>query len=113
MKPIVDGSVRSAFAMTEPHPGGGSDPQMIVTRAQKRGGNYVVSGRKWFITRAEEASHFILIAGTSDDPRHGLSALMFHKDQPGWRIRRRIEIMGPEEHGGHCELDVDGLEIPA
>ncbi|TJW25704.1 MAG: acyl-CoA dehydrogenase, partial [Mesorhizobium sp.] len=47
-----------------------------------------------------------------DDPRHGLSALMFHKDQPGWRIMRRIEIMGPEEHGGHCELEFDGLEIP-
>jgi len=45
-------------------------------------------------------------------PRNGLSALLFHKDQPGWRILRRIEIMGPEEHGGHCELEFDGLEIP-
>src|SRR5690606_25697013 len=35
-----------------------------------------------------------------------------HKEQPGWRILRRIEIMGPEEHGGHCELEFDGLEIP-
>ena len=38
---------------------------------------------------------------------------MFHKDQPGWRIVRRIPILGPEEHGGHCELEFDGLEIPA
>jgi acyl-CoA dehydrogenase len=37
---------------------------------------------------------------------------MFHKDQPGWRVLRRIPIMGPEEHGGHCELEFDGLEIP-
>lgn len=113
LAPIVDGRVRSAFAMTEPHPGGGSDPSMIATRAEKRGDRYVVTGRKWFITGAGEASHFILVARTSDDPRHGLSALLFHKDQPGWRIVRRIGIMGPEEHGGHCELEFDGLEIPA
>ncbi|PWE54317.1 acyl-CoA dehydrogenase [Metarhizobium album] len=112
LKPIMEGKVRSAFAMTEPHPGGGSDPSMIRTRAEKRGDRYIVNGRKWFITGAGEASHFILIARTSDDPRHGLSALMFHKDQPGWKILRRIEIMGPEEHGGHCELEFDGLEIP-
>jgi len=111
LKPIVEGKVRSAFAMTEPHPGGGSDPSMIQTRAEKKGGKYVVTGRKWFITGAEEASHFIVMAKTSDDPRKGLTALLFHKDQPGWRIERRIPIMGPEEHGGHCELVFDGLEV--
>jgi acyl-CoA dehydrogenase len=113
LKPIIDGKARSAFAMTEPHPGGGSDPSMIQTRAVRQGDHYVVTGRKWFITGAEEASHFILIARTSDDPRHGLSAFLYHKDQPGWRITRRIGIMGPEEHGGHCEIEFDGLEIPA
>ncbi len=112
LQPIVRGNVRSAFAMTEPHPGGGSDPSMIQTRAEKRGGTYVVHGRKWFITGAGEASHFILIARTSDDPRYGLTAFLFHKDQPGWEILRRIPIMGPEEHGGHCEIAFTGLEIP-
>jgi acyl-CoA dehydrogenase len=111
LAPIVAGNVRSAFAMTEPHPGGGSDPGMIQTRAEKRGSDYVITGRKWFITGAEEASHFILMASTSDDPRHGLTAFLFHKDQPGWRIVRRIGIMGPEEHGGHCELEFDGLVV--
>ena len=57
-------------------------------------------------------SHFILVARTSDDPRRGLSAFLYHKDAPGWRIVRRIAIMGPEEHGGVCELEFDGLEIP-
>ena len=113
LAPIVDGRVRSAFAMTEPHPGGGSDPGMIQTRAERRGDTYVVSGRKWYITGAEEAAHFILMARTSDDARKGLTAFLFHKDQPGWEILRRIPIMGPEEHGGHCELLFDGLEIPA
>ena len=111
LAPIVEGKVRSAFAMTEPHPGGGSDPGMIQTRAGKRGSDYIITGRKWFITGAEEASHFILMARTSDDPRHGLTAFLFHKDQPGWRIVRRIGIMGPEEHGGHCELEFDGLVV--
>ena len=109
--PIVDGRVRSAFAMTEPAPGGGSDPGMIRTRATRRGDRWVIEGRKWFITGAGEARHFIVIARTSDDPRRGLTAFLFDRDQPGWEIVRRIPIMGPEEHGGHCELVFDGLEI--
>ena len=113
LKPIEDGNIKSAFAMTEPHPGGGSDPSMIRTFAERKGDRYVVHGHKWFITGAAEASHFILIARTSEDPRNGLTAFLYHKDQPGWRIKRRIGIMGPEEHGGHCELEFDGLEIPA
>lgn len=112
LKPIVEGKVRSSFAMTEPMPGGGSDPSMIQTRAERRGDTYVITGRKWFITGAEEAQHFILIAKTSDDARKGLTAFLFDRSQPGWRVERRIEIMGPEEHGGHCELVFDGLEIP-
>ena len=111
LAPIVEGSVRSAFVMTEPHPGGGSDPGMIRTFAEKTAKGWRVFGRKWFITGAEEAAHFILIARTSDDPRKGLTAFLFHRDQPGWEILRRIPIMGPEEHGGHCELAFDGLEV--
>lgn len=111
LRPIVEGRVRSAFAMTEPHPSGGSDPTMIQTRAERFGKAWKIHGRKWFITGAEEAAHFILIARTSDDPRKGLTAFLFHKDQPGWRILRRIPIMGPEEHGGHCEIEFDGLEV--
>ncbi|MCB1377614.1 MAG: acyl-CoA dehydrogenase family protein [Alphaproteobacteria bacterium] len=113
LQPIIDGKIRSSFVMTEPHPGSGSDPGgMMLTRAQKRGGKYVVHGRKWFISGAEGATHYILVARTSDDPRRGLSAFLYHKDQPGWRILRRVPTMGPEELGGACELEFDGLEIP-
>jgi acyl-CoA dehydrogenase len=98
--------------MTEPAPGGGSDPGMIRTRAERKGNAWVVHGHKWFITGAGVADHFILIARTSDDQRRGLTAFLFHRDQPGWRILRRIPIMGPEEHGGHCELVFEGLEVP-
>jgi len=112
LDPIADGRVRSAFVMTEPHPGGGSDPGMIRTRAEKKGDRWVVHGQKWFITGAGVASHFILIAKTGEGSRDGLTAFAFHRDDPGWKIVRRIPIMGPEEHGGHCELKFDGLEIP-
>jgi acyl-CoA dehydrogenase len=112
LMPIVRGEVRSSFAMTEPHPGGGSDPGMIQTRAERHGDRWRIFGKKWYITGAEVASHFILIAKTSDGARDGLTAFLFHKNDPGWSIIRRIAIMGPEEHGGHCELDFDGLEIP-
>jgi acyl-CoA dehydrogenase len=113
LQPIIDGALRSSFAMTEPAPGAGSDPAgMMLTRAEKRGGKYVVYGRKWFISGAALAQHFILVARTSDDPRRGLTAFLHHRDDPGWRIVRRIPIMGPEEHGGVCELEYDGLEIP-
>jgi acyl-CoA dehydrogenase len=112
LDPIVAGSVRSAFAMTEPMPGAGSDPSAMLTRAERKGDRWIVSGRKWFITGAGLARHFILIARTSDDERKGLTAFLFERDRPGWSIVRRIPIMGPEEHGGHCELVFDGLEIP-
>ncbi|MDZ7840278.1 MAG: acyl-CoA dehydrogenase family protein [Gammaproteobacteria bacterium] len=113
LEPIVEGRVRSAFVMTEPHPGSGSDPAgMMRTTATRDGDHWVIDGRKWFITGAGVAEHFILVARTSDDPRKGLSAFLHHRDDPGWEIIRRIPIMGPEEHGGHCEIRYDGLRIP-
>ena len=112
LQPIIDGKVRSAFAMTEPRGGCGSDPSLTYTKAERQGDKWVVHGRKWFITGAEGAQTFILVARTSDDERKGLTAFLFDADQPGWKIERRIPIMGPEEHGGHCELVFDGLEIP-
>jgi acyl-CoA dehydrogenase len=77
LAPVVDGRVRSAFAMTEPHPGGGSDPAMIQTQAERQpDGSYRLRGRKWFITGAAEAAHFIILARTSSDARRGLSAFL-------------------------------------
>ena len=112
LQPIVSGDARSSFAMTEPAPGGGSDPGMIRTTAERVGSKWVINGTKWYITGAGVASHFIVLARTSVESSNALTAFLFHRDEPGWAIKRRIGIMGPEEHGGHCELIFEGLEIP-
>jgi len=113
LQPIIDGKVRSSFVMTEPHPGSGSDPAgMMLTRAEREGNQWVINGDKWFITGAEGAGVYIIIARTSDDPRKGLSAFLFGPEDEGWEITRRIPIMGPEEHGGHCEIRFTNLKIP-
>ncbi len=112
LAPLVAGEMRSAFAMTEPHPGGGSDPGMMLTRASRDGDDWVLQGRKWFVTGAEGAGIHVVLARTSDDARRGHTAFLFNAEDPGWRIERRIPIMGPEEHGGHCEIVFDGLRIP-
>ena len=113
LQPIIDGTLRSSLIMTEPAPGAGSDPTSMLTTATPKGnGTWVIEGHKWFITGAEGAEHFILLARTSDEERRNLTTFLFHRDDPDWEVLRRIEIMGPEEHGGHCELKFDGLEIP-
>ena len=82
LQPIIDGRVRSAFAMTEPM-GCGSDPSLTYTRAEKTRSGWVITGRKWFITGAEGAAHFILIARTSDDDRKGLTRLPVRRRAAG------------------------------
>ena len=113
LKPVVEGRARSAFVMTEPAPGSGSDPGgMMKTRAVKKGDRWIITGRKWFITGAEAADVFIVVARTSDGPRKNMTAFLHGPGGKGFKIVRRIPIMGPEEHGGHCEVDYDGFEIP-
>ena len=111
LAPIVSGAVRSSFAMTEPHPGGGSDPGMMLTNRHENGATAMSSaGRKWFITGAADAAHFILVARTSDDPRRGLTAFLHHRDDPelahrpaypdhGARGTRRALRTGLRGHG--------------
>jgi acyl-CoA dehydrogenase len=112
LQPIVDGKVRSAFAMTEPAPGAGSDPGLMRSTAERDGGSWILNGHKWFITGAEAAEHFVVVVRTSDDARKGLTAFLVHRDTPGLEIARRIPIMGPEEHGGHCEVTFNDLRVP-
>ena len=113
LQPIINGDLRSSIIMTEPAPGAGSDPTSMLTTATPKGNNkWVIDGHKGFITGAQGAEHFILLARTSEDNKKNLTTFLFHRDDPGWEIVRRIPIMGPEEHGGHCELHFNGMEIP-
>ncbi len=112
LRPIVEGKVKSSFAMTEPAPGGGSDPAMIRTYAEKRGGNWIIRGRKWFITGADGAAHFIVVARTSDDKRQGLTAFLYHRDQPGWRIVRRIGSWGRRSMAGIASSNSTASKSP-
>jgi acyl-CoA dehydrogenase len=108
--PQVEGKLRSCFAMTEPSPGAGSDPSMLLTTAVRDGADYVLNGRKWFITGADGADYVIIMARTEDD-----QATMFLADMnsPGISIERNMDAMDQCFTGGHGVLRFDQLRIPA
>ena len=112
LQPIIDGHVRSSFAMTEPH-GARLRPFADATTRDEDGRPL---GHPRAASGSSPAAKARSTSSSSPAPRRttatGLTAFLFDRDQPGWRIVRRIPIMGPEEHGGHCELEFDGLEIP-
>src|SRR5690606_2116664 len=88
LQPLIDGKVRSAFAMSEPNDGCGSDPSLKYTRAEKKDDKWIENYRKWIMTRAEGAQTFTLIAKTSDDERKDLTDFLLDQEQLGWEIIR-------------------------
>ncbi|MFO1311993.1 MAG: acyl-CoA dehydrogenase family protein [Burkholderiales bacterium] len=110
LRPQVEGRTRSCFAMTEPPPGAGADPSMLRTTAVREGDDYVITGRKWFITGATGASYAIVIARTEDG-----AATMFlsDMDRPGIRVVRQMDAMDSCFSGGHGVVEFDGLRVPA
>lgn len=108
--PLVQGKIRSCFAMTEPDPGAGSDPAMLSTTAVKDGDDYVINGRKWFITGAQGASFAIIMAKMEDG-----SATMFlcDTDRPGFVVERMMDALDSCFTGGHGVLRFDNLRVPA
>ena len=110
LKPLVEGSIRSCFAMTEPAPGAGADPSMMMTTAVRDGDDYLISGSKWFITGAEGASFAIIMAKLEDG-----SATMFlsDMDRPEIRLERLMDSLDSCFTGGHGVLHFDRLRVPA
>ena len=108
--PQVKGNLRSCFAMTEPSPGAGSDPSMLLTSAVKDGADYLITGRKWFITGAEGADYAIIMARTEDG-----QATMFlaDMDSPGIEIERNMNAMDQCFVGGHAVLSFNRVRVPA
>ena len=113
LEPLAAGRTRSAFAMTEPPPGAGSDPAMLATRARPDGGDWVVDGVKQFITGAEGASFFICMARTGERIAHGEGAtmLLIDADLPGIAIERSIPTLDRSFPGGHAVVRFDGCRV--
>lgn len=110
LRPQVQGKFRSCFAMTEPDPGAGADPSMMLTTAVKDGDEYVINGTKWFITGADGASYVIIMAKMEDG-----SATMFlsDMDREGIRIVRQMDAMDTCFTGGHAVMEFKNVRIPA
>ncbi|WP_442114021.1 acyl-CoA dehydrogenase family protein [Pseudomonas sp. NUPR-001] len=108
--PMVQGHIRSCFAMTEPSPGAGSDPSMLSTTAVRDGDDYLINGHKWFITGAEGASVAIIMARMEDG-----SATLFltDTDQPGFILERMMDSLDSCFAGGHAVLRLENLRVPA
>ncbi|BBG02522.1 MULTISPECIES: acyl-CoA dehydrogenase family protein [Pseudonocardia] len=118
LEPLLDGTLRSAFSMTEP--GAGADPTLLTTRAERDGDHYVVNGHKWFTSNGSVADILVLMAVTDPDapPRRRASIFVVPADTPGVEILRDVPTMGdPDEHfgrpGGHAEIRYRDVRVPA
>ena len=109
LAPLAAGAVRSAFLMTEPEGGAGSDPDMLRTTARQDGDHWVIDGRKWLITGAVGAKFGIVMARTGDHATMFLTDM----DAPGIVIERVLETMDEAIPGGHAVIRLEGLRVPA
>jgi len=109
--PMVRGDIRSAFFMTEPaqEGGAGSDPSMMQTTCVQDGNHWVINGRKTFITGADGAGMGIVMAKGAE------GACMFLVDlpHPAIRIERVLDTIDSSMPGGHAEITIDNLRLPA
>lgn len=119
LAPLVRGEERSSFAMTEPHPGAGSDPSALATTARREGDEWVIEGRKRFISGANEAGIAIIMARTeetvdAEGQTRPAGATMFltRTDVPGWRVGAQIHTSEKVISGGHPYVHLEGLRVP-
>ncbi len=118
LEPLLEAKIRSAFAMTEPAVAS-SDATNIETRIERDGDDYVINGRKWWITGAmnPEAKIFIVMGKTNPqaDRHHQQSMILVPNDTPGVEVVRPMMVMGYDdhEHGGHAELLFKDVRVPA
>ncbi|XVQ84323.1 acyl-CoA dehydrogenase family protein [Microbispora siamensis] len=117
LEPLLAGEIRSAFAMTEPEVAS-SDATNIATSIRRDGGEYVINGRKWFITGAMNPNcRVFIVMGKTDPeaPKHRQqSMVLVPRDTPGLTVRRGMTVFGYDDadHGGHAEVVFEDVRVP-
>ncbi|MFF2923974.1 acyl-CoA dehydrogenase family protein [Streptomyces celluloflavus] len=119
LAPLLAGEIRSAFAMTEPDVAS-SDATNIETRIERDGDDYVINGRKWYISGAmNPLCQIFIVMGKTDpdgpDIRRQQSMVLVPRDTPGLEVKRAMRVYGYEDHshGGHAEVVFDNVRVPA
>jgi acyl-CoA dehydrogenase len=116
LRPLLDGEIRSAFAMTEPGVAS-SDATNIEMRIQRDGDSYVLNGRKWWTSNAFHPNCRILIAmgkTNPDGPKHRQqSMILVPIDTPGVTVVRNLTVFGYVSHEGHAEVTFEDVRVPA
>lgn len=116
LRPLLRGELTSAFSMTEPRQGGGADPKMIKTTAERDGDEWVINGHKWWITNGGEADFFITLVRTDQEshPYEGCSLIVVPEDTPGLEVKRDIPHLGDDIISEvHSEIVYDDVRVPA
>jgi acyl-CoA dehydrogenase len=118
LQPLLDGEIRSAFAMTEPDVAS-SDARNISTSIKRDGDEYVINGRKWFISGAmnPNCQIFIVMGKTDPDaaPHRQQSMILVPRGTPGMTVKRGMRVFGytDGDHGGHAEMVFENCRVPA
>lgn len=116
LQPLLEGEIRSAFAMTEPAVAS-SDATNIQCRIQRDSDDYVISGKKWFISGAMSKHCKVLILMGKTDPdaaRHlQQSMVLVPLDTPGVDVTRNLTVFGYADREGHCEIEFHDARVPA
>ena len=116
LDPLKEGRIRSAFAMTEPQVAS-SDATNIETSIRRDGDDYVINGRKWWISGvADERCAVFIVMGKTDpdaEPHRRQSMILVPRGTPGLTIERHLPIFGYQDQHGHSELVFEDVRVPA
>ncbi|CDO22558.1 acyl-CoA dehydrogenase FadE2 [Mycolicibacterium mageritense DSM 44476 = CIP 104973] len=116
LKPLLDGTIRSAFAMTEPAVAS-SDATNVQMSMVRDGDEYVLNGRKWFASNGMHRNCKVLIVMGKTDPDAAVhrqqSMMVVPIDAPGITVRRNLGVFGYQDREGHAEIDFDDVRVPA
>jgi acyl-CoA dehydrogenase len=115
LHPLLEGEIRSAFAMTEPAVAS-SDATNIECRIERDGDDYVITGRKWYISGAAgQRCEIFIVMGKTDPtapPHLQQSMVLVPRDTPGVTVLRNMLVFGYTDREGHCEVVFDGARVP-